>query len=315
SVTNADGLQFENTVGAPVWLPSPKQTPESWTLNWKGQSIGLSIRGNESLAFREDEERKSLHLAPVLRAPIRVKSIVDGRSQPTGLQCGWFAPHLDRGHLTLKMQLCREDHTYLDWGRRFLVMVTPLNLVGDPLGNPTVLWESFREPGTGNPTYSWTISDWPTDAESVRLSAWFPSNPAPVQRYNVATLLEDARKGFPIGPKESQELEWQIRTEGQSVTLIERFRKTHGATERHVLQLTSTSLIENATHRRDDRNHVTVHTWKLMPTDFSDCVIERLDLFALKTNALRLEEPVRLPIGKQTSTIPLTQFPRAVITR
>ncbi|WP_166819885.1 vWA domain-containing protein [Thalassoroseus pseudoceratinae] len=315
SIANAMGQRFEKMVGQPVTIPAPKSTPETWTLQWKNQLLDLTIRGNEVLAFRNSPDSESLETVRSQPIPIRVSPIVDNHSQPTGWQCGWLAPQLDDDRLTLTARISNVDQTYLDWDGRFLVIATPQTRDGDSIGNPIVLWESFRQPHTADPTYSWTITRWPSDAASVRLTCWFPKEQPSVQRFEWATMLAKTQQGQPIGPSDPANLQWQIRVDDGAFTLIERFGNTRGSAERFVLQWDSSAPITEATHRRDDRNQVAVHTWKTQAVDVSQLAIERLDLFQFKQHAARMADSVELPIKPRTRTIPLTKFPRTVITR
>ncbi len=313
SLTNADGRQFENLVGRPISIPTPQQIPETWTLRCKDQSIGLMIRGNEELSFAKSDDLESLRVTRKTPTPIRVSPIVDLHEQPTGLQCGWLTPRLDNEQLTLTACISRDDQTYLDWDGRFLVLATPLTRDGDSIGNPIVLWESFRKPKTANPTYSWTIANWPTDAKTVRLVCWFPKGQIPVQQFDVGKMLEMVKRGDSIGPDDSNNQQWQIRVDGEMLTLIERFGQTRGTAERFLLQLNLPGTIAEATHRRDDQNQIAVHTWKTTNKNISEFLIERIDVFQLKKHAMRAANSLELPTEARKPIVPLTQLPRQAI--
>ena len=309
SLTNSDGERLEQMVGQPISIPAPRQQPEKWTLAWRDQSVGLTIRGQESLSFRQEDDLSPLQLARSAAVPVRVSAIIDESARATGLQCGWFAPKFENEQLTLSARISREDRTYLDWDRRFLVMATPLTQNGDAIGNPIVLWESFREPGTGNPTYTWTISNWPSAAKAVRVACWFPRDEIATKLSNVSELLESMLRGESISPEVSENLQWQLRVDNKTLTLIERFGRHRGSAERFVLHLASPSVIEEAAHRRDDQNQVAVHSWRTQNGDFSGLVIERLDVFQFKQHALRMANTLELPVQSQPPLIPLTKLP------
>lgn len=222
SIGNGAGFQKSAQVGTPVALPPSKGGDGSFEVRYESAAAEISIVGGEKLTFRpaEDGTLRIVSELPYVSTSLRERD--SGQDSPCELVAA--RPARNGDELILRWSLRRRDGQFTPRPTAGYFRVQPLDARGTEIGVAAVCVGPASVSGQPLPTWEFRIPSWPREAVTARLQGWVSSQPVPVDRSeSCASLLERQQKDESWQALPLPAVGWQIRQDGTSVTLVERY--------------------------------------------------------------------------------------------
>ncbi len=276
SVEGRNGFQSAAQVGQPIVLPQPTANTEPFDLRFESAVSRISIVGGEKLTFRPADDGTLRIVADLPERSVSLQDHAAGQIAPCEVVAS--RPVWKGNCLCVRWSLRQRDGQFTPRPTIGYFLLHPLDAAGREIGTAAVCMGPADLPGQPLPTWEFQLPAWPRAAVTARVQGWITNAPMDADRSESCAVLlqkqttDEAWQALPM-----PNIGWQIRHDGASLTLIERYDTV--ATEPQVWtdlngdHSPSSPMLLNVERRFDAAHHLFVQTWnfarELSPADMA----------------------------------------------
>lgn len=190
-VLNRD--RTSDKTGTPLNIPAivqPFSKNEIYEIRFREAATRLQLEGGEALKFQVSPDGTEILAAPYEDAAATVTPLVHtGNGPPTDYQFGVEPLVKTNGSVRLRAWIRSPSMDYTPRPEEAWLELVPI-VDGRPLRSHTYrFFDANYAPNRPVPTLDWTAADWPENAESAHLYAWFKAEPTvPAEAIAVADV-------------------------------------------------------------------------------------------------------------------------------
>ncbi|HET6425509.1 MAG TPA: hypothetical protein VFG20_17605, partial [Planctomycetaceae bacterium] len=309
-VEGRNGFSAAAKVGQPIVLPPPVTNQEPFDLRFETASSRIFVVGGEKLAFRSAEDGTLRIMADLPERSVSLQDHDSGQVAPCELIAS--RPVWKGEQLCVRWTLRQRDGQFTARPTLGYFLLQPLDRSGVEIGTAAVCVGSADLPGQPLPTWEFLIPAWPGTAVTARVQGWITNAPVTADgAESCAALLEKQKTDETWQALPIPNIGWQIRHDGATLTLIERYDIT--TTEPKVWtdlrwdRSQASHKLLSIERRFDAAHHLFVQTWTfdrdLAPADIAglQCEFTRLD--RLRAQGWDTASAMLLPVASEKLAI------------
>jgi Mg-chelatase subunit ChlD len=320
SIEGQPGTRSLAEVGQPIMLPTPAAEGDRYELRFAAARSLLSVWGGEKLVFRPAEDGTLRVVADLPERAVSLQARDSGHASPCEIVAS--RPVWKGSQLVVRWSLRQRDGQFTPRPRFGYFHLTPLDSSGTDVDAAAVCMGPADVPGQPLPTWEFRIADWPRSAVTLRLEGWVcPESVAADSSESIATLLEMQSRSEAWQPLPDTSVSWQIRQDGSTVTLAERYQTAPAEPglwselpadlrSPHQLDLPEPQPLPallQVERRLDDEHQLFVQTWTferpLTPVELSQMSFQFTRLSRFRSQSWELASSLFLPVAADALVI------------
>lgn len=310
SVEGDNGFQRTAQVGQPIVLPQPTANEEAYTVRFAATASRIAVAGGEKLVFRPAEDGTLQIATDLPERSVSLQQHASGQSAPCEIVAS--RPVWKGDRLTVRWSLRQRDGQFTPRPSIGYFLLQPLDATGTEIGTAAVCVGLADLPGCALPTWEFQLPAWPRTAVTARVRGWITTAPINAERVeSCATLLQKQAAGEAWQALPLPAVGWQIRQDGSSVTLVERYDTVTSEpavwTECRGDQTPSRPALLHVERRFDPEHRLFVQTWNferdLTPADLASLRFQFSRIESLRAQSWDMASALFLPVVTETLVI------------